>query len=72
MGGYAVIYDVWNDDQQEWIECFYEAFDTVKQAENTFLDMCFQREEYYRNPRVVIIHKAIDPPDDTKWDFETA
>ena len=62
---YAVIYDSWDGNDDDWRDDMYESFDTPEQAEKTFLDMVGDSPERYRNPRVVLILHPITHP--TGW-----
>ena len=59
---YAVIYDSWDGNDDDWRDDMYEPFDTPEQAEKMFLDMVGDDPESYRNPRVVLILHRIQPP----------
>lgn len=64
---YAVIYDFWDAALEDWIESFYEAFNSEEEAEKMFLDATVGIRNLYHNPRIVSIGKAIVAPEGSKW-----
>ena len=56
---YAVIYDVYNPEKDDWDEEFYEIFSSPEEATRFFNEAYGSMADDVHNPRIVIISDVI-------------
>lgn len=56
---YALIYDIWDLLNGEWIDSSYEAFNSPEEAIKAFTDTFGLIPEDVQNPRVVLILEPV-------------
>lgn len=66
MTSYAVIYDRLNDEG-DWVDDMYELFDSPEEATKMFLSLAAGAEQFFSNPRVVVVIRQIEAPAGTSW-----